>query len=46
MKNILKISLIIVAIALFSCKDEELRVKYPYSLPEITDASVAETEIM
>lgn len=46
MKNILKISLIIVAIVLFSCKDEQLRVKYPYSLPEITDATVAETEIM
>ncbi|MDD3078629.1 MAG: DUF5016 domain-containing protein [Paludibacter sp.] len=46
MKNILKISLIIIAIVLFSCKDEQLRVKYPYSLPEITDATVAETEIM
>ncbi len=46
MKNILKISLIIIVIVLSSCNDEQLRVKYPYSLPEITDATVAESEIM
>ncbi|MDR1544294.1 MAG: DUF5016 domain-containing protein [Prevotellaceae bacterium] len=45
MKNISKILIIFAAITLFSCK-EELRVKYPYSVPTLTGVSVAETEII
>ncbi|MDR0348516.1 MAG: DUF5016 domain-containing protein [Tannerella sp.] len=37
--------LIILSVVLFSCKDDDLRVKYPYSLPVISNATVAETEI-
>ncbi|MDR2474383.1 MAG: DUF5016 domain-containing protein [Bacteroidales bacterium] len=45
MKNSFKISLILAVIALYSCKEDELRVTYPHSLPAISGISVNETEI-
>lgn len=48
MKSAFKYNLVIFLIfAVYSCsEDDDYRVKYPYSLPTITDATVAEAKIM
>ncbi|MDR2824935.1 MAG: DUF5016 domain-containing protein [Prevotellaceae bacterium] len=46
MKNIFKILIVLTSVTvLFSCKEDELRVKYPFSIPAMSNISVSEAEI-